>query len=149
MKESKAIIWGIIILIILVVVVAAIYFIYKRSSEIGGAVAGTISDGIETRVITNQTGVPANRVDEMRSCAVQIANELGTGQNSGWLGSFGNSDETKIINLLNKAQNSEEMRVMKNLYENTIVPGSNFYSDLDSALDNSEFNRVTHLADIY
>ena len=149
MKESKAIIWGIIILIILVVVVAAIYFIYKRTSEIGGAVAGTISDSIETRVITNETGVASDRVNEMRACAVQIANELGTGQNSSWLGSWGNSDETKIINLLNKAQTSEEMVIMKNLYENTIVPGSNFYSDLDNALDNSEFQRVTHLADIY
>lgn len=145
-KETKTILIILGVIIILVLLVAAGYFVWKKSSEIGGAVAGTIADKIEDKTVSNASGVAESRVSEMRETARQIADELGTSPNSGWFSSWLNTDEDKIINLLNRAQSAEEMYVMKNMYENTIVPGSNFYDDLDTALQDYEFRKVKYLS---
>lgn len=146
-ENKKAIVISVSIVIVLLAMVL-IYWIWKLAKSAQAVGSQALEDIAINTKVTDAYGLEKGRAAVIRELATKIANELGTGPNASWLGTFGNSDETKIVGWLNSVENATEMSAMKNIYENDIVSGSSFYADLDDALSSSEFEKVNYLSSI-
>lgn len=143
-KSAKTpIIISVTIVLAILFLILAIY-VYKLVKEAGTIAQGAIQDKAVSTAISNSYGIDTSRASVLRQLSQNIADELGTGSNSGWMGTWGNSDETKIIAWLNQVQSGTEMQALKSIYETDTVPGHNFYADLDDALSSYDFQDVRY-----
>lgn len=145
-KETKVFLYGFIAIIVIAIVILIIFWVKKLAKTASSITTQAVEEKVATDALKDAYGIDSARASFLREIAVKIANELGVGPNPGILGTWGNVDEDKVINWLNSAKTANEMAALKNIYENDIVPGSSFYDDLDTALDNSEFQRVNNLS---
>lgn len=146
-ESKKAIAIGASILFVIIGLLV-IYWVYKMLKSAHSIGAQAVEDIAVNTQITDAYGLERGRAAVIRELATKIANELGTGPNAGWFGSYGNTDENKIVSWLNSVNDANEMSALKNIYENDIVNGASFYSDLDDALTSSEFEKVNYLSSI-
>jgi hypothetical protein len=124
-----------------------LYTLIMRIKGSGAVIGDVVADNAENIKISQETGVPKNRINEMRSVAHDVAYELETLKGMGFyekLVHFQSDSDTLAI--LARVKSYDEMKLVGTFYTNQFTDNQDLYKDLKKTTLLFKINSIPYIA---
>lgn len=133
--------------VLFLVIGFALYKLITRLRAGGLAIGGILADKAENSTISNNTGVPTARVQQLRNVARDVSIELETSKDQSWW------DKTKhvqldadTIDIMQNVKNANEMVIVSNFYSEIFTNNRRLKDDLIDVLSSSDQSKIPYFS---
>ena len=131
------------------VVLFGLYKIILRLRGGGLAIGGIVADKAENEVIKQQTGISVSRIQELRTIANNLANEMETAKDLEWFWKLKHVVfDSDILEICYNIKSAAEIVVVKNFYTNIFTNSRNLYNDLKDEISQSNLHKIPFISQI-